>query len=157
MQRLQSGKKRAQFRLVAEVQLAAPKAEVFQVLSDPRELNGLSPEWFHLSFRSEVPTALDVGTRLTYRLRLKGVPWIWESRIDAWRPPSRFSYTQERGPYRWFWHDHQFEDVPRGTLVRDVVEYGHWGGRVANRLMIEPWLRDLFEWRAVALGRRFAG
>lgn len=155
VQRLQSGKKRAQFRLVAEVQLSAPKAEVFQLLSDPRELNGLTPEWFRLSFLSESPEGLEAGVRLRYRLRLKGIPWTWESRIDGWEPPSRFSYTQERGPYRWFWHDHQFEVVSGGTLVRDVLEYSVWGGRVLNRWVVEPWLRDLFEWRATELRRRF--
>ena len=155
VQRLQKGKKRAQFRLVAEVQLPASKSEVFQLLSDPRELNDLTPKWFRLSFRSEVPSELDVGTRLMYRLWLKGTPWTWQSRIDEWSPPSRFSYTQERGPYRWFWHDHRFEEVAEGTLVRDILEYSTWGGGTVNRWLIEPWLRDLFEWRAAALRRRF--
>lgn len=154
VQRLQSGKKRAQFRLVAEVQLAVSKDEAFRLLSDPRELNELTPSWFQLRFLSTVPGALSVGSTLHYRLRLGRTLWRWTSRIDRWEPPSHFSYTQERGPFTWFWHDHQFEEIPGGTLARDVVEYSVLGGWVTHRLICEPWLRRIFEFRAGKLLER---
>ncbi|MCA9739167.1 MAG: SRPBCC family protein [Gemmatimonadetes bacterium] len=154
VQRLPGGKKRAQFRLVARMQLAAERETLYRLLSDPRELNGLTPAWFRLDFRDPVPDRIGVGTTLRYRLRTRGLVWRWESRIDAWEPLDRFSYVQTRGPYRWFWHDHRFEPMEGGTAVTDVVDYSLWGGGLANRI-IEPWLREIFAFRGRLLAGRF--
>ncbi|MEZ4417357.1 MAG: CDP-paratose 2-epimerase [Gemmatimonadota bacterium] len=155
VQRLAGGKKGARLRLVADVQLAAEPEPLFTLLSDPRELNGLTPDWFHLDFLDPLPDRIGLGTRLRYRLRARRLRWRWESWIDHWEPVRRFSYVQSRGPYRTFWHDHRFDPVPGGTRVRDVVDYAVWGGRPVNGLLVEPWLRDIFTYRGQRLADRF--
>jgi hypothetical protein len=59
-----------------------------------------------------------------YRLRLHGFPIRWQTRIETWEPPLRFSDTQVRGPFSLWEHTHVFE--PNGEhacTIHDRVRY----------------------------------
>ena len=70
-----------------------------------------------------MPIAMGEGALIDYRLRIRGLPVRWRSRIAAWDPPRRFVDEQVRGPYRLWIHEHAFEPRAGGTLVRDHVRY----------------------------------
>jgi len=46
--------------------------------------------------------------------------------------PSLSVDEQRAGPFRYWHHEHQFEEIPGGVRVHDVVDYtlplGRWGG-----------------------------
>jgi len=63
------------------------------------------------------------GTLIDYRLRLFGVPFGWRTLIERWEPPHGFVDRQLRGPYALWRHRHEFREVPRGTLMTDIVDY----------------------------------
>ena len=100
-------------RIESDVRLAAPLESVFAFFSDAANLELLTPGWLHFRILSPLPLAMAVGTRIDYRLRLRGVPIRWQSEITAWEPPCRFVDEQRRGPYRVWIHEHRFAEEHR--------------------------------------------
>ncbi|HEX7376367.1 MAG TPA: SRPBCC family protein [Pirellulales bacterium] len=143
------------FLLRAEQLLPAPREEVFALFSAARELQELTPPWLHFAVLTPEPITIAAGVEIDYRLRLRGVPLRWRSRISAWEPPLRFVDEQVRGPYRYWRHEHTFEALPEGTLCRDLVEYAVLGGRVVHRLLVRNDLLRVFAFRQQRLAERF--
>ena len=67
------------------------------------------------------PIRVEVGTRIEYRLRLRGVPIRWISEITAWEPPHRFVDRHVRSPYRLWIHEHRFRDSEQGAIVNTLA------------------------------------
>jgi len=64
------------------------------------------------------------GAIIDYRLRLRGIPFSWRTRIAEWESPLRFVDEQIRGPYALWEHTHTFTTAPDGgTMVQDTVRY----------------------------------
>ena len=78
------------------VRLAAPLESVFAFFADAANLELLTPGWLHFRILSPLPLAMAAGTRIDYRLRLRGVPIRWQSEITAWEPPYRFVDEQRK-------------------------------------------------------------
>lgn len=128
--------------------LEAGLAETFELFSDPRALNGLTPAWFNLKPAEPVPAPLGVGSQISYRLRWRGLPLRWTSRIAEWRSPELLTYEQERGPYALFRHEHRFEAVGAATRVIDRVDYRSGFGSWLDRTLVKADLERIFEHRA---------
>jgi ligand-binding SRPBCC domain-containing protein len=101
----------------------ASLAETFAFFADASNLERLTPSWLNFRIRSPQPLTMREGLEIDYRIVLYGVPIPWRTRIDVWEPGVRFVDRQTIGPYRWWRHEHTFETVREGTLVRDHVEY----------------------------------
>ncbi len=106
------------------------------------------------------PIEMGVGTLIEYRLRLHRVPVRWRTRIEAWEPPRRFVDGQVKGPYSLWEHTHTFEeDGPGATVIRDRVRYAiPFGplGELADRLLVQRDLRQIFDYRRDAVAREMA-
>ena len=122
-------------------------AEAFELFSNPRHLDALTPSWFRLQLRGPVPAPLGTGAEISYWLRWRGIPMRWTSRLMDWQAPDRFAYEQKVGPYKYFRHDHQFTAVQGGTEVCDRALFRAPGGHLVNRLVAEPDLRRIFAHR----------
>jgi hypothetical protein len=127
--------------------------ETFAFFAEPANLERLTPPW--LSFRIlRAPEALAVGALIDYRLRLRGIPLRWTSRIEVWDPPRAFVDLQVRGPYARWEHTHSFEAVATGTVVRDRVRYRQRLGPLgaaAERLFAKRDVERIFDYRERAL------
>jgi len=145
------------FELQSRVHLPRPREEVFAFFAEADNLDLLTPGWLHFQIVSPPPLAMAEGTRIDYRLRLRGIPLSWRSEITAWEPPRRFVDEQRRGPYRIWIHEHTFEEQGGGTLCADRVRYAVPGGALANRLFVAPDLRRIFAHRTRQLRERFGG
>jgi len=134
---------------VLETELWVPqrRERVFSLFADAFQLEAITPPWLNFQVITPGPIVIGPGTTIDYRLRLHGIPIRWQSEISAWEPPFRFVDEQRRGPYRWWWHEHVFEEQNGGTLCRDRVEYGVPGGWLANRLFVERDVKRIFEYR----------
>ena len=128
---------------------------VFAFFSRPENLQDLTPPWLSFRIDSPLPILMEPGTHIRYRLRIKGVPVTWVSRITVWDPPHRFTDEQIRGPYRRWIHTHEFEEVDGGTLVRDRVRYAVPGGWLVHRLLVRPDVEKIFRYRKDRLRARF--
>jgi ligand-binding SRPBCC domain-containing protein len=113
----------ATHRLEATQFLAERRDRVFDFFSDAFQLEHLTPSWLQFSVQSPRPIHIREGMQIDYRLRVHGVPMRWQSRIEVWQPPIRFVDVQTRGPYRYWRHEHLFEEVAGGTICRDTVDY----------------------------------
>jgi ligand-binding SRPBCC domain-containing protein len=133
---------------------------VFAFFSDAHNLNAITPPWLHFEILTPQPIAMRVGTRLRYRLRLRGVPLHWLTEITAWEPPQRFVDRQLEGPYRLWVHEHIFTERDGGALMRDRVDYavpGGFLGPLLHRLFVGPDVARIFAYREERLVARFLG
>lgn len=135
--------------LHCEQVLPVPRDEVFPFFADARNLERLTPSSLRFEILTPAPIVMEQGLLIDYRLRIRGVPFTWQSEISAWEPPHRFVDRQTRGPYRWWIHEHTL--VPGGpdrTIVRDVVRYGVPGGRIVHALFVRREVRSIFAYRS---------
>lgn len=98
------------------------------------------------------------GESVTWSARHFGVRFRMTSRITAHERPTRFVDEQTSGPFRRWWHEHEFEAVGEGaTRMIDRVEFeAPFGalGRLAERLVLERYMERLIVQRNDWLRRR---
>jgi ligand-binding SRPBCC domain-containing protein len=138
--------------LSASQVLPLPREQAFTFFEDPRNLFDITPDWLRFVMKDrEARTEMSEGAEFDYTIRWFGVPMPWKSRIEGYRPPERFTDVQLAGPYRSWSHLHTFEEVPDGTLMRDIVTYrlpfGPLGG-IVHALAVRRQLEDIFRYRA---------
>ena len=136
--------------------IARPRDEVFPFFADAHNLEAITPPF--LGFRVVTPRPLELraGTLIEYRLRLRGLPVSWLTRIEDWEPGVRFTDAQLAGPYRLWHHTHEFAPDGDGwTVMRDTVRYAlpFWPlGEIAHPLVARD-LAAIFDFRATAVAR----
>jgi ligand-binding SRPBCC domain-containing protein len=146
------------YRLQRSQRVAAPLETIFAFFSDPANLEALTPPWLGFRILHATDSPVRLGTRISYRLRLNGVPLRWESVIAEHVPGVSFADEQARGPYRHWYHRHGFRAVPGGVEIEDVVEYElPFGllGRLAHVLLVRRQLRQIFDYRAARMRELF--
>ena len=97
---------------------------------------------------------LTLGDQVTWRARHFGVTQELTSRITACDRPRHFRDEMVHGVFARLVHDHYFEDVARGTRMRDVFDFAApFGalGTIAERLFLTAYLRQFLERRARTL------
>lgn len=139
------------FLLVSTTLVRRPVSEVFGFFANAHNLDLLTPDYLRFKVLTPDPIVMRAGTVLDYRLRLHGVPLLWQSEITVWEPPYRFVDEQRKGPYRWWVHDHRFVDNEDETEIVDRVHYGVPGGGLVHRMFVARDLRSIFEHRALRL------
>ena len=131
--------------------LDADVDRAFAFFADPLNLEAITPPLLRFEVVTPGDIEMRVGTLISYRLRLHGIPISWLTSIQAWDPPHRFVDQQVRGPYA-FWH-HTHELFPSGagaTHMRDTVRYAiGFGalGELAHRLLVRRDLERIFDFR----------
>ncbi|GDY23777.1 cyclase [Verrucomicrobiota bacterium] len=138
-----------------ELWLPLPPEDLFPFFADAGNLDAITPPWLHFHIVTPPPIVMREGTLIDYRLRVRGIPAHWRTRINAWQPPHRFVDEQVRGPYRQWIHEHTFAARDGGTLARDVVRYAVPFDFIAHRWLVRPDVEKIFRYRAAALQRRF--
>lgn len=148
-----------EYTLKREQLVPANIERVFAFFADAGNLDAITPPW--LAFRVITPLPLEMrsGALLDYRIRWKGVPIRWRTRIEEWTPMQRFIDTQIRGPYALWHHTHTFEPRSGGTLMTDIVRYGlRFGplGTLAHRWIVRRDVEAIFDYRFQRIAALFA-
>ena len=141
----------------SSVLLRRPRAQVFEFFSRAENLDTLTPPWLHFNILTPLPIEMVQGARISYRIRIRGIPVRWVSEITEWNPPHLFEDTQIRGPYRKWVHRHAFEETPEGTLAIDEVSYRVPGGALVDWLFVSGELGRIFDYRRATLLDVFSG
>ncbi len=139
----------------SELWLPRTPEEIFPFFADAANLDALTPSWLHFQILTPRPIEMGEGTLIDYRLRVRGLPLRWRTRINRWEPPIRFVDEQVRGPYRLWVHEHSFESRDAGTAIRDHVRYAVPFDWVLHRWFVGPDIERIFQFRGEALRRRF--
>lgn len=146
--------------LERQQRIERPIEEVFAFYGDARNLERITPPWLGFEVTTPGPIEMGAGSLIEYRLRLHRMPVRWRTRIEAWEPPRRFVDAQIKGPYSLWEHTHTFEaDGPGATLIEDRVRYSiPFGplGELADRLLVQRDLRQIFDYRREAVARELA-
>lgn len=153
------GRAAASHVLEQETWIQASLDDVFPFFSRAANLALLTPTWTDFRILEHPTEETTKGSEIVYRLKLFGVPIRWRTRIARWSPGQGFVDTQLSGPYRLWWHEHEFESLDDGSvqMVDRVFYRVPFGpiGSIANKVMVEPLLRRIFAWRAEAIRLRF--
>ncbi len=79
---------------------------------------------------------IELGETVTWEAIHFGVKQRLTAQITKFQRPNHFQDCQVKGVFKSFVHDHYFESVPGGTLMRDIFEFeapfGFFG------LLVEP-------------------
>jgi ligand-binding SRPBCC domain-containing protein len=144
-------------RFESEIWLARPREELFAFFSDAANLEALTPGWVHFRIITPAPIDIRAGTLIDYRLRIRGLPIRWQTKITVWEPPHRFIDIQARGPYRRWIHEHIFEPRGAGTLIRDRVRYAVALDFLFHRWFVRPDIERIFAYREKRMRALFGG
>jgi uncharacterized protein (TIGR01777 family) len=120
---VESGKPEPAHLMYSEQFLPLPRDRVFEFFSDAKNLERITPDFLNFNIKSIDTDGIREHTKITYQLKLHGIPFGWLTDIAVWDPPHRFVDNQVKGPYRLWYHEHAFTDVPGGTLMRDWVRF----------------------------------
>ncbi|MDP9025519.1 MAG: TIGR01777 family oxidoreductase, partial [Candidatus Eremiobacteraeota bacterium] len=137
--------------------LASPQDDVFEFFSDAGNLESITPPSLNFTIRSK-PRELHRGAQIAYDLRLHGMKVRWKTMIARWEPPYGFEDVQLHGPYALWHHEHRFEPVPGGVMMKDRVRYAlpyYPFGNVALGLVRSD-VDKIFAFRRAAIERRVA-
>jgi ligand-binding SRPBCC domain-containing protein len=146
------------FHLERALFIPRPRAEVFAFFSDALNLERITPPFLRFHVLTPAPIPMRAGTLIDYELRLYGIRFQWQTRIEAFQPPTLFIDTQERGPYKVWCHRHEFEEVPGGTRMGDRLDYAlPFGplGSIARTLFVRRSVEQIFDYRNQTIAEIF--
>ncbi|MBA3808856.1 MAG: hypothetical protein H0X28_10760 [Solirubrobacterales bacterium] len=77
---------------ILEREQVLPRAvdEVFGFFADALNLEAITPPLLRFQVLTPAPIEMRAGALIAYRMRLRGLPVSWLTRIEAWGPQSRF-------------------------------------------------------------------
>jgi ligand-binding SRPBCC domain-containing protein len=148
------------YQLHTTQKLPATIQEVWDFISSPANLKEITPP--HMGFIVTSNTGsqkMYPGMIITYKVSpLLGIKLDWMTEITHVRDFEYFVDEQRIGPYSIWHHQHKIEPIEGGVLMTDIVTYEPpFGvlGAIANTIIIKSQLKQIFDYRTVALEKRF--
>ncbi len=143
------------YRLEAEQFIPITVDEAWAFFSSPDNLKEITPPRMKFNITSKSSDKMYAGMLITYIISpLLNIKMRWCTEISHVEDKVYFVDQQKFGPYNMWHHQHHFEKVDGGVIMRDIVNYGvPLGilGRIANVMFVESQLREIFEYRAKAI------
>lgn len=93
---------------------------------------------------------IDSGEFVTWEATHFGVRQKLTSKITTYDRPFHFRDEQIKGIFKFIKHDHYFEEINDGVMMKDVFEYeAPFGflGRIAEKLILTNYLKRFLEER----------
>lgn len=104
-------------------------------------------------------TKMYAGMIITYKVSpLLGIKMNWMTEITHVANKQYFVDEQRFGPYALWHHQHHFKEVPGGTLMTDILNYAipySIAGRLANKLLVDRKIDQIFRYREKAVNQLF--
>lgn len=135
-----------------------PRDVVFAFFADAANLEILTPEFLRFQILTPLPIVMQPGALIDYTLQLFHIPFQWQTRIETYEPPLRFTDVQLSGPYQHWRHLHEFHETPGGTLVLDRIDYAlpfGFLGTLAHFGFVCRTLDHIFDYRQQRLATLF--
>jgi uncharacterized protein (TIGR01777 family) len=135
--------------------IAGTPEQNFPFFSAAENLERITPPWLHFRITGKSSETMGSGLLIDYKLRIKGLPVRWRTRIEDWNPPQSFVDTQLKGPYKIWHHTHNFEPLAGGTLMTDRVIYKmrFWPLGDVALPMVQNDVRTIFGYRRKILAK----
>jgi ligand-binding SRPBCC domain-containing protein len=99
------------------------------------------------------------GMIISYKVSpVLGIKMTWVTEITQVKEKEYFVDEQRVGPYSIWHHEHKIEPIKGGILMTDIVSYKPpFGilGSIANTILIKRQLKEIFDFRTVAMEKIF--
>lgn len=134
--------------------------DAWRFFATPKNLEAMTPDFLNFKILSKVPDVVHSGLIIEYRIRaVFGIPMRWLTEIKHVEEQARFVDEQRVGPFPFWYHEHRFEPVEGGIVMKDEVHYVMpWGilGRFIHWIFIRGRLLEIFRFRKRYLSQRFS-
>ncbi len=140
------------FTFKREQILKANINEIWDFASNPANLQKITPEYMGFEILTDnLPEKIYEGMIISYKVSpLMGIKMNWTTEITHVKEHKYFIDVQQEGPYSFWHHQHHFQENKNGILMTDILTYKPpFGifGRIANKLIIETKLNQIFDYR----------
>jgi ligand-binding SRPBCC domain-containing protein len=134
--------------------------EVWDFISSPGNLKEITPPYMGFKITSNnANEKMYAGMIITYKVSpFAGLKLNWITEITHEKENEYFVDEQRIGPYKMWHHQHKIEPIEGGVLMTDIVSYQPpFGilGALFNTLIIKQKLKHIFDFRAIAIEKRF--
>ena len=147
------------YQLFASQEIPIPMAEAWEFLSNPRNLQRITPK--HMGFRilAGADKTMYPGQLIQYRVSpFPGISTRWVTEITHIKEGNYFVDEQRFGPYTLWQHKHFIRPTEGGVLMEDLIDYKlPFGilGRCLHRLLVKRKLIRIFQFRAARIKELF--
>lgn len=147
-------------RLYREQQLNCDIETAWDFFSCPKNLSKITPKDMGFTVLSDYNSEqITEGMVIDYIVSpLLKVPLKWRTRITHVEPNKSFTDFQEKGPYKYWNHFHEFIPNKDGVLMKDTVDYElpfGFLGKIAHLLFVKKKLAHIFDFRYSVLEKLF--
>lgn len=148
------------YQFQREQKIPASLPALWDFMTSPLNLQKITPDNMPFKVTSKnLPEKIHEGLIITYKVSpVLGIPLNWVTEITHVKPMQYFVDEQRKGPYKIWHHEHWFEEIPGGVLMKDLVSYAPpMGllGNLANAVFIQKKLIGIFEFRKSSLEKEF--
>jgi ligand-binding SRPBCC domain-containing protein len=127
-----------------------PLNEVFDFFSDVKNLEELTPPLLNFKVKGKSTENIQEGTKIYYKLKIRGIPASWTSLITNWQPMSQFADVQLKDLTLSGTIVILFRNLAGGVLLEDKIVYrlpfSRYGGNLLN-WFIRKDIKTIFSYR----------
>ncbi len=148
------------YQLIKTQKLPASLNEIWDFISSPANLKEITPDYMGFTVTNNSGNEkMYPGMMISYKVSpLLGLKMDWLTEITHVEDFKYFVDEQRIGPYSLWHHQHKIETIEGGVLMTDIVTYQPplgLLGALANTLFIRNQLEQIFDYRRIALEKRF--
>lgn len=136
-------------------------AEAWDFFSSPINLSKITPPKMSFCITSDFKEGdkMYEGMLITYKVSpILGIKLDWVTEITSVRDGKYFIDEQRFGPFKIWHHEHHFEEIDGGIIMRDkllyAIPYG-FIGTLANAIIVKKQVQDIFEHREKVIKNLF--
>lgn len=149
------------FQLYREQQLNCDIETAWSFFSSPLNLSKITPKNMGFNVISNLESKdIYEGMIIEYKVSpVLHIPLKWVTKITQVEKNKSFTDFQEKGPYKYWNHFHEFVPNEKGVLMKDIVDYElPFGllGRIAHKIFIKKKLQNIFNYRYQFLDKYFS-
>ncbi|MDC1031699.1 SRPBCC family protein [Flavobacteriaceae bacterium] len=143
------------YRLETVQKLPISQKEAWDFLSDPKNLNRITPDYMGFEILSGAADKMYAGQIIQYLVTpVMNIPTKWVTEITHVDEGNYFVDEQRFGPYSLWHHKHFLKPIPNGVEMVDIIDYKiPLGilGQLVHPILVAPKLKEIFEYRKQAL------
>ncbi len=148
------------YQFTATQKIPASIEQAWDFISSPKNLKEITPTYMGFEITNGgLPEKMYPGMIISYKVSpLMGIKMNWVTEITHVENQRYFVDEQRMGPYAMWHHQHKIEAIEGGVLMTDIVSYqppfGFFGA-IANTLFIRGKLKEIFDFRTLAVEKKF--
>lgn len=139
------------YTLVKEQIIPSSLETVWDFFSSPDNLKTLTPSYMGFDIVRGTTPEMYPGQIIEYRVKpLLGIPLRWVTEITHCKEHAFFVDEQRFGPYRFWHHQHHFEERAHGVYMRDEINYALPAGifgQIIHPVLVKSRLKEIFDYR----------